>query len=231
MLKVKNLCKNYGPLEAVNNLNFQVQKGEIFGLIGPNGSGKTTSIECILDIKTKDQGSVSINNQPVSQVLSKIGVQFQSSFFPEKIKVFEICKMMSVLYGDTFDYRVLLEEFGLADKKDKYVSMLSGGQKQKLSVLLALINKPKIVFLDELTTGLDPEARRDVWNILKALQKKGLTIFLTSHYMEEVFFLCDRLMIIKKGKYVVSGTPKEVIKSAGASTLEEAYLFYMEDIS
>lgn len=231
ILSIKNLSKSYKHFEAVKNLSFNVEKGQIFGLLGPNGAGKTTTIECILNLKKRDSGEVLVNGGSISDYISEIGVQFQNSFFPDRIKVYEICEMMASLYDSPEDYTKLLKEFKLYEKRDEKVMALSGGQRQKLSVLLALINKPKLVFLDELTTGLDPEARREVWAILKELQSKGLTIFLTSHYMDEVAFLCDQLLIIKEGETVITGTPEEVIQNSGKENLEDAYLHYMEVVS
>lgn len=228
ILSAKNLKKSYGQLTALSNLNFEIQEKEIFGLLGPNGAGKTTTIECILGLKSLDAGEVKIFGKDVSSVYSKIGVQFQKDFFPARIKVYEICEMMASLYQQPEDYHYLLDLFSLEDKSTTYVHNLSGGQQQKLSILLALINKPTLVFLDELTTGLDPEARREVWKILEDLRHKGLTIFLTSHNMDEAAALCDTLMIIKNGKKIISGTPEFIIQSAGTTYLEDAYLHYME---
>lgn len=231
MLKVEHLSKSYKDLKAVDDLSLEVKKGEIFALLGPNGAGKTTTIECILNIKTMDEGKVLIDGQPLGKMLSQIGVQFQTSYFPDRIKVYEMCQMISVLYKDSLDYNQLLKRFGLLEKRQSLVSNLSGGQKQKLSVLLALLNQPQIVFLDELTTGLDPEARREVWAILKDLSRQGMTIFLTSHYMDEVAYLCDRLLILKEGRCILSGTPDKVIEETGKENLEEAYLKIMEEVS
>lgn len=231
VLSVKNLSKSYKGFQAVKNLSFTIEEGQIFGLLGPNGAGKTTTIECILELKKKNAGEIKVKGQSISECLSDIGVQFQNSFFPDRIKVYEICEMMASLYNNPEDYKILLKNFKLYEKRDEKVATLSGGQRQKLSVLLALINRPKLVFLDELTTGLDPEARREVWGILKDLQSKGLTIFLTSHYMDEVAFLCDQLLIIKEGNTVITGTPETVIQNSGKENLEDAYLHYMEVVS
>lgn len=236
VLTVNHLTKNYKNLCAVNDLSLELMEGEIFGLLGPNGAGKSTTLECILGTKKYDKGKVEILGKTMEgdkkEICKQIGVQFQSNFYMDRIKVYEMCEMIASLYRDTVDWRELLEQFGLSDRINLEVQKLSGGERQKLSVLIALINKPKLVFLDELTTGLDPKGRRDVWKMLKTLQKSGLTIFLTSHYMDEVEYLCDRVVIIDKGFQIASGTPNEVIEQSGMKNLEEAYLHYIgEEIS
>lgn len=231
VLSVKHLTKNYKNLCAVNDLSMTVEKGQIFGLLGPNGAGKSTTIECILGTKRYDQGRVEIlgmiMEESKREICQEIGVQFQANFFPERIRVGEMCEMIASLYKESVNWKALLQQFGLSDKINQDVANLSGGERQKLSVLIALINQPKLVFLDELTTGLDPKARREVWKLLKTLQQEGLTIFLTSHYMDEVEFLCDEVVILHKGKKVVNGTPKEVVEKSGMANLEEAYLYYI----
>jgi len=230
ILKVTHLKKSYGDFCAVKDLSFEVKPKQIFGLLGPNGAGKSTTIECILNTKVPDNGIVEIlGTTKVKEVFDEIGVQFQSNFYPDNIRVDEVCEMISSLYEDTEEYHKMLDEFGLGDKLKSKVSKLSGGERQKLSVLLALLNKPKLVFLDELTTGLDPQARRDVWALLKQLQEKGLTIFLTSHYMDEVEFLCDEIVLINKGEIIVQGTPEEMITKSKQPSLEEAYLHYIKE--
>lgn len=230
ILKVTHLKKSYGDFYAVKDLSFEVKAKQIFGLLGPNGAGKSTTIECILNTKVPDNGIVEIlGTTKVKEVLAEIGVQFQANFYPDNIRVDEVCEMISSLYKDTENYHKMLDEFGLGDKLKSKVSKLSGGERQKLSVLLSLLNKPKLVFLDELTTGLDPQARRDVWALLKQLQEKGLTIFLTSHYMDEVEFLCDEIVLINKGEIIVQGTPKEMITKSKQPSLEEAYLHYIKE--
>jgi len=182
----------------------------------------------MLDIKKRDSGEVRILGYNIDknakQVYEEIGVQFQSNFYPDRIKVYEVCQMISSLYHDVADYRLLLGQFGLRDKSKQLVSTLSGGEKQKLSVLISLINKPKLIILDELTTGLDPKARREVWRFLRELNIKGLTILLTSHYMDEVEYLCDRLMIINEGAQVITGTINEIKTAYQSNSLEDIYL-------
>ena len=231
MLEVKGLTKKYGQLAAVDNLSISLDQGEIFGLLGPNGAGKSTTIECILGTRSFDAGHVSLlGRNPVSdrkRLFKQVGVQFQSSHYPDRIKVKEMCELTASLYKETFNWKALLAQFSLQDKMEQMVSSLSGGECQKLSVVLALIHKPSIVFLDELTTGLDPKARRDVWKHMKSLRDQGLTIFLTSHYMDEVTHLCDRISIINHGKEIITGTPEFVVNASGKSNLEEAYLYFI----
>jgi len=231
LLSVHALNKSYKELQAVDNLSFQIMEGEIFGLLGPNGAGKSTTIECLLGTREIDSGEVVLLDNTIANnsrnIFENVGVQFQDSHYPDLIKVGELCRMTAVLYKSTEDYKDLLKQFSIEKKEKKRVSELSGGEKQKLSLVLALINKPQIVFLDELTTGLDPKARRDVWSYLKLLKQKGMTIFLTSHYMDEVRYLCDRIMIINNGKEVIEGKPEIVITESGKETMEDAYLHFI----
>lgn len=205
----------------------------MFGLLGANGAGKSTIIECILGIKKFDGGSVSIlgmNPQTERKKLfEQVGVQFQESNYQDKVTVAELCEVTQALYKNTLDYTELLKQFGLSDKYKSQVSELSGGEKQRLFIILALIPNPKVVFLDELTTGLDARVRRDVWKGLLYLKKKGLTIFLTSHFMDEVEALCDRICIIKKGTSIFYGTVQEAIAGSPFEKFEEAYLWYTDE--
>ncbi len=229
-LKVSGLRKSYNNFVAVDNLNLEVNKGEIFGLLGHNGAGKSTTIECILGSKKLDEGEVKVlGMNPVKDrkiLFEKVGVQLQESNYQNKIKVKEVCEVTASLYSNPLDFNALLREFKLYEKKDSFVEELSGGEKQRLSVLLALIPNPSMLFLDELTTGLDPKARREIWNYLDNLKAKGVTIFITSHYMDEVEYLCDRICILKKGKVIFMDSPKNAILKSGKENLEEAYLFY-----
>ncbi|BCN31814.1 ABC transporter ATP-binding protein [Anaeromicropila herbilytica] len=231
-IKVENLSKSYGSFLAVSDLNISVERGEVFGLLGANGAGKSTSIECILGTKKADSGTVSIlGMNPVTErkkLYEQVGVQFQESNYPDKITVSELCMETQSLYKTFTDYKELLKQFHLMEKEKSMVSELSGGQKQRLFIVLALIPNPEVVFLDELTTGLDVEARRVVWRSLDELKRKGLTIFLTSHYMDEVEVLCDRIGILRKGKMVFYGTVQEAIQSSNCTKLEDAYLYYTD---
>ena len=230
-VSVRNLTKSFGNRKVVDDLSFDVQKGEVFALLGHNGAGKSTTIDLILGLKTPDGGSAKILGMDAAQnrkqVFERVGVQLQHTQYQTNITVEEACIEYASLYADPADYPKLLEQFGLGTLRKNFVSKLSGGERQKLSVVLALIGNPEIVFLDELTTGLDVVARREVWRTLKLLESQGLTIFLTTHYMEEAEALCDRVCIIKSGKKVAEGTIDEVIAVSGQNDLEDAYLFFM----
>lgn len=231
VLKVEGLKKLYNDFVAVDDLSLEVKKGEIFGLLGHNGAGKSTTIECILGTKKINSGRISLLGmnpyKDRKKLFQKVGVQLQESNYQSKIKVREICEVTKALYLEPKDYEELLTEFGLYERRNNFVESLSGGEKQKLSVILALIPNPSIIFLDELTTGLDPKARREIWSYLEKLKHKGITIFLTSHYMEEVQYLCDRIAILKKGRVIISDTTENVILKSGCENLEEAYLSYI----
>lgn len=234
-LEVHGLRKSYGRLEAVRGIDLEADRGEIFGLLGHNGAGKSTTIECVLGTKERDSGSVSVLGMNPAKdrkkLFGKIGVQFQQSAFQDKLRVDEACAVAASLYERSGSWEALLARFGLAEKKTTYVNELSGGERQKLAVAIALIPNPDLLFLDELTTGLDPQARRDMWRYLSSLRDDGVTIVLTSHYMDEVEFLCDRIAIMKDGLIAAQGTPKSLIADAahaGAKNLEDVFLMHME---
>lgn len=232
-IKVENLTKYYHDLKAVENINITVCRGEVFGLLGANGAGKSTTIECILGTKKYDSGAVSVlgmePQRDRKKLFEKVGVQFQEANYQDKITVEELCKVTQSLYKTTTEYMDLLGKFGLLEKVKSQVSELSGGQKQRLFIVLALIPAPEVVFLDELTTGLDARARRDVWKGLSDLKAKGLTIFLTSHFMDEIEALCDKICILKKGKIIFTGTVKEAIEISPYEKFEDAYLWYTDE--
>jgi len=209
VVRVTGLTVRYKDLTAVDNISFGVTAGEIFGIIGPNGAGKTSALECLEGLRKPYSGQRELYNH--------IGVQLQEASFPDLIKVDELCRLFSSFYPCPADYHMLLERFGLADKKKSYVKKLSGGQKQKISIVAALIANPQIVFLDELTTGLDPKARIDMWELIKSLRDEGKTILMTTHYMEEAEYLCDRVCIMVKGKIIAMGTVQGLIQQAGLS--------------
>ena len=231
-IEVKSLCKSYGHIKAAENINISICRGEVFGLLGANGAGKSTIIECILGTKKQDSGTVSIlgmNPQKErKELFEKVGVQFQEAYYQDKIKVAELCEVTASLYKTSLDYGALLKQFGLSAKLKSLVSELSGGQKQRLFIVLALIPNPEVVFLDELTTGLDAKARRDVWKSLSELKAKEITILLTSHFMEEVEALCDKIMILKKGETIFYGTAQEAITASPYEKFEDAYLWYTD---
>ena len=230
-IRVRNLTKSFGGRRVVDGLSFDVEKGQVFALLGHNGAGKSTTIDLILGLKAPEDGTATILGMDAAknrkQVFERVGVQLQNTQYQPNITVEEACIEYASLYAAPADYPRLLEQFGLGTRRKSFVSKLSGGERQKLSVVLALIGKPEIVFLDELTTGLDVVARREVWRTLKQLKHQGLTIFLTTHYMEEAEALCDRVCIIKSGKKAAEGTIDEVVAASGRKDLEEAYLFFM----
>ncbi|MDF2921810.1 MAG: transporter related [Paenibacillaceae bacterium] len=233
VLKVHGVCKTYGPLKAVDDVSFSLNRGEVLGLLGANGAGKSTVLECILGTKEMDSGTVLLLGENPranrKQLFQRIGVQFQESGYQDKITVAELCEVTRSLYRNGKNYRELLVRFGLEDKAGSTVNELSGGQKQRLFIILALIPDPEIVFLDELTTGLDARARREVWKYLAQLKAAGLSMLMTSHFMDEVEALCDIIGIMKHGKIIFKGTVEEAIANSPHSRLEEAYLWYTDE--
>ena len=230
VIQVRGLTKSYGGKVALDHLDLSVPLGQVFGLLGANGAGKSTTIECILGTRRADGGSVSIlgmdPRRQRAQLFQRVGVQFQESSYQREIKVRELCEETSCLYRAPADWRELARQFGLEGKENQAVKDLSGGERQRLFIVLALIPNPQAVFLDELTTGLDAKARRDVWKLLSGLKAKGLTILLTSHFMDEVEALCDTICILKQGKAVFTGTVTEAVAGSPCQTLEDAYLWY-----
>lgn len=230
IIKVSDLHKDYDDLCVLNGIDLSITKGEVFGLLGANGAGKSTMIECILGTRKADGGSISIlgmsSQRERKKLFEQVGVQFQEANYPDKIRVDELCQETSCLYKNPASYKELLNRFGLAEKEKSFVSELSGGQKQRLFIILALIPNPQVVFLDELTTGLDTKARRSVWKSLKELKEKGMTILLTSHFMDEVEELCDRIGILKDGQFIFCGTVPEAIAKSPYEKLENAYLWF-----
>lgn len=234
ILEVDRISKSYGTKEAVKSLSFYVKTGEIFGIMGPNGAGKSTTLECILGTKKKDSGNVRILGlDPLSdrkEVFSRVGVQFQDSSFQNGIRVDEICECTASLYPNCNDWLELIKEFSMEALLKSQVSSLSGGERQKLSILLASIHKPELLFLDELTTGLDPVARRETWKFIKKINSMGTTIVLTSHFMDEVEFLCNRGFILKNGEIAVEGSIDELITRGEGKNLDESYLNILEGV-
>ena len=225
---VEGLTKAYNGKTVVDHLNISVKSSTVFGLLGANGAGKSTTIECVLGTKQADAGTVRLLGQDPKKhrraLFERIGVQFQEGDYYREIKVSELCEETASLYRNSADWRTLCEQFGIGDKADTAVKSLSGGERQRLFIVLALIPEPELVFLDELTTGLDAKARRDVWKTLESLKEKGLTIFLTSHFMDEVEALCDEICILKKGTPVFRGTVAEAKAQCGCERFEDAYL-------
>lgn len=216
IIEVKNLTKKYAGQKAVNNISFEVKKGEIFGILGPNGAGKTTTLEMIETLRPIDSGTVTIDGLDVAKNPRKIkeiiGVQLQSSAFLKKLTLIDQLNLFSGIYGADINTKELLSRFDLWEKRKAFVENLSGGQKQRFSIATALINTPKVLFLDEPTTGLDPQARRNLWELIKDIKKRGITIILTTHYMDEAELLCDRLAIMDGGKIIATGSPHQLIK-------------------
>jgi ABC-2 type transport system ATP-binding protein len=216
VIQVSGVCKTYGSTVAVDDISFEVDDGEIFGLIGPNGAGKTTTMECVEGLRTPDRGSISVLGlNPVGdayKLQNRIGVQLQQAQLQKRIKVWEAVDLWASLYPKTaIDGRGLLERLGLCDKWNAWFMTLSGGQKQRLFIALALINDPEVVFLDELTTGLDPQSRRAIWELVRGIRERGKTVFLTTHLMEEAERLCDRVAIIERGHVIDIDTPQNLI--------------------
>lgn len=216
-IKVKNLTKLYGENTVVNDISFDVIRGEVFGILGPNGAGKTTTLEMIEALRPIDGGSVTLEGLDVSKQPNKvkqiIGVQLQSTGFYDNLTLRELLNMFSGLYNQSAHADELLAEVNLTKKAKSQVKELSGGQKQRFSVASALVNNPKVLFLDEPTTGLDPQARRNLWELIKSIKKKGITVVLTTHYMEEAELLCDRIAILDNGKIIALDTPNNLIKA------------------
>lgn len=216
MVEVNNLTKRYGSNVAVNGISFTVKKGEIFGLLGPNGAGKTTTLEMMETLRDIDGGSVKIDGIDVAKrpgdVKYIIGVQPQSPAFQDKTKLSEVIEMFAAAYGEKVDPLEFLRDVDLEEKADAFVEQLSGGQKQRLSITTALVHGPKVFFLDEPTTGLDPQARRHLWELIEKVRAKGISVILTTHYMDEAEILCDRIAVMDAGKIVAIDTPKNLIK-------------------
>ncbi|MCL0094913.1 ABC transporter ATP-binding protein [Dehalococcoidales bacterium] len=217
VIVVEDLVKSYGSLTAVDGISFKVYKNEIFGIVGPNGAGKTTTVECLEGLRIPSGGSIRVLGlDPKTdgyKLRQLIGIQLQEGKFPDRIKVRETLELFASLYPRSVSIRPLLEKVGLQDKDDSYFDNLSGGQKQRLSIALALVNDPQIVFFDELTTGLDPQARRAMWGMVSSIRDAGKTVILVTHFMEEAERLCDRVAIIDRGRIVALDTPANLIRS------------------
>jgi ABC-2 type transport system ATP-binding protein len=220
VIQVHQLRKQYGSLVAVEEVSFEVRRGEIFGMVGPNGAGKTTTIECIEGLRRADGGQVQVLGlDPVRDgyaLRERIGVQLQTATLQDRIKVWEALDMMASFYQRRVDWRPLLEQLGLAEKREAFYSKLSGGQKQRLFIALALVNDPEVVFLDELTTGLDPQARHAMWDLVRQIRDQGKAVFLTTHFMEEAERLCDRVAILDHGRIVALDSPEKLVQSIAA---------------
>jgi len=237
IISVKNLVKNYGNFHAVKGISFDVKEGEIFGLLGPNGAGKSTTLEIIETLRTKTSGEVivdglNLDKQP-GEIKKIIGVQLQASGYYPGLNLLQLIDLFNGLYNKKVDPMELLELVNLKDKAKSQLKQLSGGQKQRFSVATTLINEPKIIFLDEPTTGLDPQARRSLWELVKMIREKGTTVIITTHYMDEAEQLCDRVAIIDAGKIVSLNTPDKMIDELIAGGFErpkEMKMANLEDV-
>lgn len=216
ILKVKDLTKIYDGKPAVDSISFEVKKGEIFGILGPNGAGKTTTLEMIETMREIDGGTIYVDGLDVAkqpnEVKRIIGVQPQTPAFQDKQKLSEIIEMFAAAYGERVNAKEFLDDVQLGEKANSYAEQLSGGQRQRLSIATALVHSPSVFFLDEPTTGLDPQARRNLWGLIKQVRDKGVTILLTTHYLDEAEMLCDRVAIMDQGKIIALDTPKNLIK-------------------
>jgi ABC-2 type transport system ATP-binding protein len=216
IVKVIDLKKRYGEKQAVDGVSFSVNKGEIFGILGPNGAGKTTTLEMMETLRPIDSGSVEISGINVAKqpqdIKFLIGVQPQSPAFQDKTRLTEVIELFAAAYGEKVDAMQFLRDVGLEEKAKSYVEDLSGGQKQRLSITTALVHGPKVFFLDEPTTGLDPQARRHLWDLIKEVRDRGISVIMTTHYMDEAEVLCDRIAIMDEGKIVAIDTPKNLIR-------------------
>jgi ABC-2 type transport system ATP-binding protein len=229
IVEVRNLTKAYGRKVAVADLSFDVAPGEIFGVLGPNGSGKSTAVECIAGLREADGGQIrvlGIDPQTHPELVREhLGVQFQEAGLHDKITVYEALTLFASFYATPADVDDLITVLGLQDKREAQFRSLSGGQKQRLSIALALVGNPKIAILDELTTGLDPLARRTTWEVVRRVRDTGATVLLVTHFMEEAERLCDRLIIIDRGRILAEGSPQELIASVdGAKSLEDVFV-------
>ncbi len=237
LITVKDLKKTYGDLQAVKGVSFEVKKGEVFGILGPNGAGKTTTLEMMEGLRPISSGKIVINDVNVAdrpyEIKEMIGVQLQSSAFFDKLSLVEVLHLFSNLYAQNKDPKALLEEVGLSEKAKNLVKELSGGQKQRFSIAAALVNDPIVLFLDEPTTGLDPQARRNLWELVKQVQESGKTVIITTHYMDEAEELCDRIAIMDEGKIIALDTPKNLIKALlkrGFKPRKEVVAANLEDV-
>src|SRR6202790_519918 len=222
VLQVENLFKRYADVEAVRGVSFYVEEGEVFGLLGPNGAGKTTTVEILEGLRTLDSGKVSVcgldPHSDANKLKNEIGAALQSTSLPDKLKVHEALRLFASFYTRRRDTEELLRRVGLEDKRDTFYSKLSGGQKQRLALAMALVNDPRVFFFDEPTAGLDPQVRREIYDIIEELRAEKKTIVMTTHYIEEAERLCDRVAIVDHGKVIALGTPRELKERSGAVT-------------
>jgi ABC-2 type transport system ATP-binding protein len=219
-IEVVHLRKTYGTTVAVDDVSFSVREGEIFGILGPNGAGKTTTVECVIGLRTPDAGAIRVTGLDPQvdreELHAIVGAQLQASALPARLKVGEILDLFHSFYQEPADLEEIIDALGLAGKRNDYYRSLSGGLKQRLSIALALIGNPKVAVLDEMTTGLDPQARRDTWQLIEGVRDRGVTIILVTHYMDEAERLCDRVALLDRGRIVAIDTPEGLADRAGA---------------
>ncbi|MFT3890747.1 MAG: ABC transporter ATP-binding protein [Anaerolineales bacterium] len=229
IVQVGGLRKTYGNTTAVDGISFEVQEGEIFGMVGPNGAGKTTTIECLEGLRKPSGGTIRVLGvDPVQEnhiIRERVGMQLQQSNLPDRMKVWEALDLYASFYPKPVDWTRLLSQLGLDEKRDTPFSKLSGGQKQRLFIALALLPDPQLVFLDELTTGLDPQARHAIWDLIRDVRGRGKTIYLTTHFMEEAEHLCDRVAVLDHGRIMALDAPANLIRTLGA---EERIVFSVD---
>ena len=234
VIRIENLRKTYGKTIAVDDISFEVAEGEIFGLLGPNGAGKTTAVECLQGLRSPDSGTIRILGiDPITNIKSlrrRIGSQLQEAALPDRIKVWEALDLFASLTPGSVDWEKLMEQWGLVEKRKSSFSSLSGGQRQRLFVALALVNKPELVFLDEMTTGLDPAARHTAWDLIRTIREQGTTVVLVTHFMEEAEQLCDRLAIVNHGRIVATDSPQGLITTY-ADKIKVIFNTDIEDLS
>ncbi len=228
LIEVTDLHKRYGDRVAVDGVSFTVDRGEVFGILGTNGAGKTTTVECLQGLRQADAGTLSVLGlNPATDraaLTRRVGVQLQESRLPAKLRVREALELFASFYAEPADVDVLLDRLDLREHARSYFGKLSGGQKQRVSIALALVGNPELAILDELTTGLDPHARRDTWQLVEAVRDAGVTVLLVTHFMDEAERLCDRVAIFDAGRVVATGTPAELRAAAGESTLDDAFV-------
>ncbi|RVX46075.1 ABC-2 type transport system ATP-binding protein [Nonomuraea polychroma] len=232
IIEINELRKSYKSSPALDGVTLRVERGEIFGIAGPNGAGKTTLVECVSGLRQADGGTLRVLGlDPRTDrrvLLQLIGAQLQEAALPDAIKVAEALRMYASFYDKPADWRAVMDEWGLADRKNVRFANLSGGWKQRLFIALALVGNPKLVMLDELTTGLDPAARRTTWGLIREMRERGVTVVLVTHFMDEAEALCDRLAVIDRGHVIAEGTPRALIDKAGSDSLENAYFTLTE---
>lgn len=227
VIEIADLRKSYGAGQVLDGVSLRVERGEIFGIAGPNGAGKTTLVECVSGLRRPDSGTLRVlgldPHADRRALLQRIGAQLQEAALPDAIKVGEALRMYASFYDEPADWRALMDEWGLTDRRRTGFASLSGGWKQRLFIALALVGKPEVVLLDELTTGLDPAARRTTWGLIRDMRERGVTVVMVTHFMDEAEALCDRLAIIDQGRVIAEGSPRELIAKGRSTSLDDAY--------